>query len=190
MIFDRFWVTYVWCLRNWWMVLKLKKNFKNSERSFKNQCWEIEVHTNKCKNSTKKLSKRHQNVDRFLDWFLEWFLVDFLLILGSILAPKSIKKSTKNRSNNQKNDRILDRFLVDFGPTWPPSWGSQGSPWRPISSPLGVLIGSWGQDGPQTPPRGRRGPILDQFWMTFGQFLVYFSLIFDWFWVDVWSLVS
>ena len=54
-----------------------------------------------------------------------------------------------------RQDRQLGRHLVPtwsvLDPTWPPTWGSQGDPWGPAVSPLGVLFGSWGQDGPKTP---------------------------------------
>ena len=48
-------------------------------------------------------------------------------------------------------------FMLIFDGFWLQVGGFQGSPWRPISSPLGVLIGSWSQDGPQTPQDGLQG---------------------------------
>ena len=45
----------------------------------------------------------------------------------------------------------LLHFILIYVGFWLQVGGSQGSPWRPISSPFGVLSCSWGQDGPKTP---------------------------------------
>ena len=68
------------------------------------------------------------------------------------LDPHGHKDEGTSRQSRQLGRHLVPTWSI-LGPTWPPTWGSQGDPWRPISSPLGVLIGSWGQDGPKTPKR-------------------------------------
>ena len=68
---------------------------------------------------------------------------------------------TSNKKSLQKIINFLVEFILIYVGFWLQVGGSQGGPWRPISSPLGVLIGSWAQDGPQTPPRGLPRPIFE-----------------------------
>ena len=79
--------------------------------------------------------------------------------------PKTVPREAKNSPTT---------IFIDF---WPPTWGGN---WRKFAKNR-CLCGSWGQDGPQTPPRppqvSPKTP-QDRFWIDFAEILDSFCMVF------------
>ena len=148
------------------MLTKISKISVLAERVIKNWRFEPSKISNK---SIKKWCKNRS----FFDLFFFRFLVD----VGPMLGPKILQKSIKNQLKNHFKKcsfflLILCWFLMDFGSKLGGPREALGRSWRPISSllgvligsgasPLGVFIGSWAQDGPKITPRGLPRPIFE-----------------------------
>ena len=71
---------------------------------------------------------------------------------GAKLAPNGSKKRYKK---SKKNDHLLNRVKIEFWAIFGGFRGVWGGAWNALLEHLLVLeVVSWGQDGPQIPPRG------------------------------------
>ena len=127
-------------------------------------------------------------------------MLNLLLILeptwlhfGRVLAPKIHPNWHRialkiDSENDHKNDSLLDRLKIDFWWIWGPNLAPKKGN-RSLDFGAFWLLGpSWGQDGPKTPPRGPRGPILDDFGPHLGGFLVPTWWIWGGFWTPSWLI--
>ena len=108
------------------------------------------------------------------------FLIHFLQNFDGCWPHVGTQNPPKiDQTSNKKSLQKIINFLVDFMLIYVGFWLQVGGPrealggsWRPISSllrvligsgasPLGVLIGSWAQDGLKITPRGLPRPIFE-----------------------------
>ena len=120
MIFDRFWVTYVWCLRKWWLIRKLKKHPKTMRGPSK-------INVERFRFTQKNIKNQSKNypigIKILIDFWID-FWNDFWSIFGRFFDwfwhQNRFQNHQQNRSNNQSKKwshlgSIFGRFLVDLG---------------------------------------------------------------------------
>ena len=151
------------------MKIHVDQNFKNQPK-----CWEGHQKSMvRAFKSHTKINKKVMQKSIICLCIFYRFLVD----VGPMLGPKILIKSMKNPFQNDIKKWsffcfILCWFMLDFGSKLGGPREALGRSWRPISSllgvligsgasPLGVLIGSWAQDGPKITPRGLPRPIFE-----------------------------
>ena len=84
----------------------------------------------------------------------------------------------------QKNTLFGIAFFIALGSIFEGFWHPAGRNFCLHFETFWLLGPSWGQDGPQTPPRG----LWDRFWIDFGpildEILINFGQFLDDFWYD------
>ena len=77
----------------------------------------------------------------------------FWLVLGAKLEPKSLKnRSWTYQEITYKINTSWNPKKLILGRFWPPKWVPKRDPRNWFWKYILVLGGSWGQDGPKTPP--------------------------------------
>ena len=136
----------------------------------------------------KSIKNRSKNQSK--NWYNFWSILEptwlhFGEVLGAKLGPSWHQNRSKKLSKNQSNvASILFRFFIDFGAQHAPKPPHMAQFWLQIGSQEGVTnVWTWqhfellgdlgpkmGQDGPKTPPRRPKGPILMDFGLQLGGF--------------------